>query len=739
MNSQHKNLVGRYPAAWHLDGGREFTRFKSWATHEDRGIRIQISPPRTPEANGLSERHGGLINQMARTIMIDSGLPGYLWPCAVKLSAQIRNRLPPKEGDPKKTPAFLYRTFYNLPNPNDSLDVLRVFGCRAYVHIPAEDRTRSQKLNPRASIGYLVGFDGDHGHVYHVWFPDSDKVKRSRDVTFDETKTYRTDRKDPDMQKQLPLTPEAGGSIQLGEILAGSNEISTPRRAIEASTEEDVITGRVRTISNTAVPTTTLLLESLEDPHAYDTANTKYSAQDHRLPEAQPIEAPTEEPQSLLRSGRPYGNAALAAPAENTAIPRLKHHEVVIPNTYREAMKSPLALYWKEAMDTQIDKINRMDTYRIVKPPSGARIIPGKWVYDLKLDDAGFVTQFRARWVVCGNRQMPGVDYDESSAPVASEVALKLFLTHVALKRLHCEQWDVVSAYLHAMIQGKQVLMKQPTGYHEGSEDQVCELNRALYGLRQAAFLRHQTFTNRLSEIGFKPLRNDPCIYQKGDVILVIFVDDSAVAAPRQEDLAELKQHLSQAFGLKELGEPKVFLGCNLKRDYEARTILLSQPAYVEESLIAAGMQESSGSTIPMTPSYRRLDRASMTSQVADTAEYRTPCRAYQLARHKDASRPPPRDLPPTTKTPGTPCGRHEGPETRLPISNQQPRTRHPARSGPHEGYRGVRRFIPRRPRRRQINGGIRHLLRRIADIVGLTQTKPRCDLLNRCRVLRVR
>ncbi|KAI3036373.1 hypothetical protein CBS147352_11165 [Aspergillus niger] len=182
-----------------------------------------------------------------------------------------------------------------------------------------------------------------------------------------------------------------------------------------------------------------------------------------------------------------------------------------------------------------------MSTYEIVNRPPTARAIPGKWVYNLKINTDGFVTQFRARWVVCGNRQIPGIDYDESFASVASEAALKLFMTNVAIKDLEWEQCDIVSAYLHAQIQGKRVFMKQPTGYHEGLLDQVCLLKMALYGLRQAAHLWHQTFDETLKRIGFEPLREDPCVYKKSNIWLIIYVNNSAIAGPRKEDLAEVK------------------------------------------------------------------------------------------------------------------------------------------------------------------------------------------------------
>src|SRR5208282_5442939 len=50
-------------------------------------------------------------------------------------------------------------------------------------HIP-----KKQKLEPRAHIGYLVGYDSTN--IYRIWIPSRNKVIRSRDVTFDHASLY---------------------------------------------------------------------------------------------------------------------------------------------------------------------------------------------------------------------------------------------------------------------------------------------------------------------------------------------------------------------------------------------------------------------------------------------------------------------------------------------------------------------------------------------------------------------
>ena len=74
------------------------------------------------------------------------------------------------------------------PNPHPNLAHLQVFGCKAYPYIAKEQHLRTDKLSPRASIGYLVGYDSSN--IYHVWIPSTGIVISSRDVTFDETTRY---------------------------------------------------------------------------------------------------------------------------------------------------------------------------------------------------------------------------------------------------------------------------------------------------------------------------------------------------------------------------------------------------------------------------------------------------------------------------------------------------------------------------------------------------------------------
>jgi hypothetical protein len=98
-----------------------------------------------------------------------------------------------------------------LTKKKPCLSHLHVYSCRAY---PLDkDIPRQQKLEPRAFLDYLVGYDSTN--VYRIWVPSHRKVIRTRDITFDETLFY--DPSELDLghalrQKNLQLLEELDSS-----------------------------------------------------------------------------------------------------------------------------------------------------------------------------------------------------------------------------------------------------------------------------------------------------------------------------------------------------------------------------------------------------------------------------------------------------------------------------------------------------------------------------------------------
>ena len=89
---------------------------------------------------------------------------------------------------------------------------------------------------------------------------------------------------------------------------------------------------------------------------------------------------------------------------------------VVEPNSYCKASESA---NWVAAMKAEMEMINKNDTWELVEQPQGKNIISVKWVFRVKYNFDGSINKYKARLMVKGYAQQPGVDYGDTFAPVA--------------------------------------------------------------------------------------------------------------------------------------------------------------------------------------------------------------------------------------------------------------------------------------------------------------------------------
>ncbi|OQE65453.1 hypothetical protein PENNAL_c0208G09362 [Penicillium nalgiovense] len=285
--------------------------------------------------------------------------------------------------------------------------------------------------------------------------------------------------------------------------------------------------------------------------------------------------------------------------------------DVDIPQSYKQAQKSRFADRWQAAMESQIDDLYAKGTFDIVRKPPGITPLPSQWVYDLKVTKDNEVYGFKARWVVCGNFQMKKED-SVFYAPVVQNTLVKIVFTIIAQRGYKWRQFDAIAAYLNASRQDHEIVYAiQPLGfeYQEpdiGIKGWVCQLKQALYGLRDSAALWNKELDTRLNKIGFYALDDDPCVYMKehngSTWFLLVHVDDFIAAAPTDKEVEQIFQEVKQQFEIKDIGEPSRFLGSAVSRDYNKRTITMSQKAYSLEALRLAEMQAYSPLPIPLSP-----------------------------------------------------------------------------------------------------------------------------------------
>jgi hypothetical protein len=143
------------------------------------GIQIELTPPNSPQFNGVVERKFVTLRDRAQAMMLgarmDEEHQGRLWAEAVYTATRLHNAVPNRVG---LAPDELW--YGTLPK---LLNNLVQFGRIGYVTI----RTPTAKLTPKSLKMVMMGYAPDHaGDVYRMYNPETKRIVESRDVTWAE-------------------------------------------------------------------------------------------------------------------------------------------------------------------------------------------------------------------------------------------------------------------------------------------------------------------------------------------------------------------------------------------------------------------------------------------------------------------------------------------------------------------------------------------------------------------------
>ena len=148
-----------------------------------------------------------------------------------------------------------------------------------------------------------------------------------------------------------------------------------------------------------------------------------------------------------------------------------------------------------------------------------------QWIFTYKTDKHGWLQKCKARLVVCKNQQK---HHDISTRATTLAITfLCVLLALIANLDLETMQLDTVNVFVYADLD-KTVFMHIPLWY--GKNSKVLRLNKALYDLRRSLLLWQQKLTNELKKLGFKEIRQEPCVVQRNGIISFFYVDDIVFA-----------------------------------------------------------------------------------------------------------------------------------------------------------------------------------------------------------------
>ena len=125
------------------------------------------------------------------------------------------------------------------------------------------------------------------------------------------------------------------------------------------------------------------------------------------------------------------------------------------PLTLKEALLSPGGVFWKKAMNDEMDSLISNKTWKLVDLPPGCKTIGCKWVLRKKLKPDGTIDKFKARLVAKGFKQKANVDFFDTFSPVTRITSIRLLIAIATIYDLKIHQMNVKTAFLNGGLDEK--------------------------------------------------------------------------------------------------------------------------------------------------------------------------------------------------------------------------------------------------------------------------------------------
>ena len=303
------------------------------------------------------------------------------------------------------------------------------------------------------------------------------------------------------------------------------------------------------------------------------------------------------------------------------------------PLTREDAKLRPEWPQWEQAEKDELESMERLEVYDWISRDKvhalGKKIIKSKWVYKYK----DVEMRYKCRLCAKGFMQSP-FEYGETYAPVCKLSTVRTLLSYATS---HGANWgfrglDISTAFINATLK-EPVYMDPPEGYqHADGKGMVWKLKKAIYGLKQSPRDWYDTLiswmmdTNPDTKTGFNQSDNDPCLFYRkvGDKILwcCIYVDDMLMAGD-DELIEEFMAAIMKQYKIRDLGEPKTFLGMEINRAKDGTSLKLTCERYIENIAGKFNCLSNGTRKVPMTEKLTPEDQSTTGSEV-DSTYYRS-------------------------------------------------------------------------------------------------------------------
>lgn len=514
------------------DNGKEYLNKDIYNFIRQKGIELLPCPPYVHELNGVAERYNRSAMDIGRCLMREAKINRRYWPEAIKTAAYLKNRTIANTVE-NKTP---YEIFLKI-KPN--VEHLKIYGSRVFVRVP--EVLRKSKWDDKAQEGVLVGYNENS---YRVLL--NNRIINARHVQVVEENTELICLEKLDDQKDKNIESDQ----TLDKV--GKTNYESDESYVDADTNN-------------------AFKNIVGDDNVNDNKDK--------------VEMPQKRKRIPVSK---YGN-----PVSHFIY--VNYVDANVPNTFEEAMNSNNQKQWQMAMDSEINSLNKNNTWQIVEKPKDKKVIDVKWVFKKKNNN-----EYKARLVVRGFQQN---EYTENVySPVGKMQTLKILLSYSCKGNLFIEQMDVETAFLNAHIKSE-VYVYQPEGYETG-DNKVYKLQKALYGLKESPRVWYECFDKFIITQNFVRSNYDYCLYvkraSKDPIYILIFVDDLLICCKDKNKIKDVKTCLMNRFAMKDLGKIKNYIGIDIDYSDDKTIMTLNQTKYIESLAAKYDLQNSKLYDTPM-------------------------------------------------------------------------------------------------------------------------------------------
>lgn len=130
------------------------------------------------------------------------------------------------------------------------------------------------------------------------------------------------------------------------------------------------------------------------------------------------------------------------------------------------------------------------------------------------------------------------------------------------------------------------------------SGDWVCQLDKSLYGLKDAPRMLYEKLRKELSLIGFQELQHAKCVFKRGETFILVYVDDLLIVTPDENEFSSIKRDLSSSMPTQDLGPINHFLGIDVIT--KKGSVILKQSKGIEALVSQAQKTNCRNITTPL-------------------------------------------------------------------------------------------------------------------------------------------